>query len=610
MVYYTHFHKSLKNSIRKTRCIIISYLPSSYKYSIEYLYYIDGEGKNCPLCNFIPHVISATKPKGSNSLDDIVVEFQLIIEASTEATIIKMNLSKIKTLDWESIHYRCKLNAELKVSIICKHLFHIIRHQLSSNDLVKEVPIYEHTGWVMFNDVKAYLAGNKLITLSGIASPTTYQFPNELNKLNLEVDDTLDIKDTAKYMKNLLDLSPGVSDILVANLLSGLLRSLFVEASIPPKFTCYLVGQPQSKKTSIACHINSIYNRSENSEYALINLLSSSSAVHNSINLWHDSCFIVDDLYESANGHEMTTREERLGQVIRTVGNNSAKVTMRGKEPYNAPPNCNVVCTAEYLIPGYSTLSRCVVIHINNPISNELLFESQKNPKALSTFVYHFIRWCCGKYNELISLISSQYNTYLEKRSHRIVLNERQYEARFILNTSIKILLQYFIDNQIFNDISIRAMQIKFRRSYKELLLHQEEDMKQNERSNGENRFSKFIAYLYENNMIELEKKKKNLDNDSLGIIYKDNLCLSSTYILSSSRDYFKDGSITINKIITELKQNCLLDLDKSNKSTKKVNGIRLLHIPLNKLESYIDDNNSELADPTLTLKCKSLSWH
>lgn len=107
-----------------------------------------------------------------------------------------------------------------------------------------------------------------------------------------------------------------------------------------------------------------------------------------------------------------------------------------------------------------------------------------------------------------------------------------------------------------------------------------------------------------------MEKKKKKLNKDSQGIIHNNNLCLSPKYILTLSQKRFKDSSITIKKITNELKQNGLLDIDASNKSTKKIEGLRLLQIPIYKLKLYMDDDNSELSDPTLKVKNNSLSWH
>lgn len=562
-----------------------------YKLINDQLYYIGSENKKYYLCNFLPIVCNAIKPNTSNLLHDIEVELKLVINDITIINEIIMPLSKIKTLDWESLDYRCQLGTGLNVSVIKTHIYKIIRKQLSIKNIIKEVPFYERTGWVTFNSERAYIAGNNLITSSGIAMRTMYKVPKELDELSLEIDKTLSIYDTAKYIVNLFKLSPGVSDVLVANLITGLLRSLFVEAGITPRFTCYLVGPPQSKKTSIACLINNIYNRTTAKEFALINLLSSSSAVHKSINFLQDCCYIVDDLFKSENKHDMRIREERLSEVIRTIGNNAAKVTVRGKELDNIPPNCNVVSTAEYLLQGYSTLSRCIIIHVNKPIPNDLLYESQKNPKALSTFIFHFIKWICGNFDKLILFIRDEHNMYLQKRSIRSSEFERQLEAQFILNTAINILLQYFLDNKIYKEDFTYLIKKIFKKHCKELILIQIEDMKRSVISKDENQFSKYIAYLYSNNMLDLEKKKKKMDKSSNGIICKGNLCLSPGYVLQLSKKYFNDYSITINKITTELRKNGLLDIDASNRSTKKLEGIRLLQIRLIILESFVEDN-------------------
>ncbi|NLB32672.1 MAG: hypothetical protein GX818_02745 [Tissierellia bacterium] len=561
-----------------------------YSFENKVLVY-ESENDKLTICNFYPQVTSAVKIGESNNADNIEVNFVLLFNGEKASKQYTYTLSEILSLDWSKIDYRCVLNNNQKISVIKKHLSAIIQWQVVNGNVLNEIPVYNQMGWGMFYSNPSYLAGKTLITSSGIVSNDKYKCEDALKDYILEIDTSLDVLDTAKYIMNMMLIAPGVSDILVANLISGLLRDMFVKVGIIPRFVCYLVGAPQTRKTTIACHTSSIYNRSTNDEFLLINLLSSSSAVHRSISRLKDCCYIVDDLYKTDRKQDMQIREARLSEVIRTIGNNAGKATTKGKEINKIPPNCNVVCTAEYLLEGYSTLSRCVIIRVDKAISSESLSKSQLNPKALSTFIYHFILWCCKEYNNNLNFIKMRWNKYKERRALRTNSTERQNEAGFILNTSMRLLIKYIKDNGLYDDTICNPLRDLFNKSLRDLIKRQKEDMQRIKSSNDEMRYTRLIAQAYCNKSISLEKKKGNLSKKSHGIIHKDNLCLSPEFVLHMAIDHYKDYTITTNKIHRELKKYGLLDIDDSNRSTKKINGIRLLHIPIQKLEAFIDEN-------------------
>lgn len=576
--------------------------PSNYVFEEEdnKLYYLPSEGEKLFICNFCPVVTDVTKSNNVNSLNKVKIMITFFLSGGTLNISSPFILSDLRNFDWEALDYRFQINNKLKPSEVCSHLYSIIHHQVISKEHIREVPLFQQTGWTSFNDFPAYVAGNKLITSSGIIDDSAYNIAEDLKELKLDIDHLLSTRESAEYMLKLIKLAPGISDVLVANLITGLLRSLYVEAGVIPKFASYIVGPPQSKKTTIASLISSIYNRSTNDEFALINLLSSSPAIHRSVGLLRDCCYIIDDLYMTDRKHEMKVREERLSGIIREVGNNAAKVVTVGKGLNSMPPNCNVICTAEYLLQGYSTLSRCVIIHIDKPVSNRLLFECQKDPLALSTFVYHFIRWSCSDYNMIVTTIKEKWDKYQQQRSMRTSSYERQLQAKFVFQTSMSILSKYFRCQSLLNN-DLRKDTFKQVNMYLDkMIIRQIKDMKSMAAANDDNRYSKLIINAYRKDIINLEEKRKKVSKNSEGIIHKGNLCLSSEYVLKLSKIYFDDKSITINKITAELRQNGLLEMDTSNKSTKKINGIRFLQIPIDKLEAFMKDNKNEFSNSSL----------
>ena len=75
--------------------------------------------------------------------------------------------------------------------------------------------------------------------------------------------------------------------------------------------------------------------------------------------------------------------------------------------------------------------------------------------------------------------------------------------------------------------------------------------------------------------------------NGTAAVEHKGCLCMRPNYLIALMQKYFGDPSVTQAKIYKELRDNGLLSMDMSRKSTKKCNGVRAVHIHINLLESY-----------------------
>lgn len=575
-------------------------LPENYKIiENSKLYFITSDGNEIYLCNFVPQVISAIKVTLHNSpADSIEINLRLLVDECSVDIEKNLTLSELRTADWESMDYRCGYSTEISISQIKRHLYAVIQFQLKNEDMIiHELPKYNHMGWVTYKGQYAYLAGDKLITADGIVSEKNYVSESILNEYKLEINNNLDERKASLYILHLMKVELGITDVLVANLIVSLLRPLFKESGIIPSYTCYLVGKSQTRKTTIARHSSIIYNRSTNNSSCMINLLSTTAAVHKSLGFLNDACFIVDDLYRSERPQDMHAREERASEFIRTLGNNSAKVVAsQSGNITNKSPNCNIIFTAEYLLQGISTLSRCLILFVDKPIPSEPLYKSQQDPLALSTFAYYFLKWCCQYYDVIVELIKNEWQAYQNNRAKNFRARERLYETRFILYTAVEILGKYFVTTGNMGD-EIKVLMINnIKISLNNLIHRQQIEIQKISGASDENKFSKFLAVLYFDNHLELEKSKSDISKKSQGIVNKEILCISPSFYLGKCIEHFKNSDITINKITAELQRNGLVDMDASGKSTKKIHGIRLLHIPIFKLQSYYEDAKNDEA--------------
>ncbi|BDF73570.1 hypothetical protein CE91St41_04590 [Oscillospiraceae bacterium] len=495
-----------------------------------------------------------------------------------------MQLSQIRSCELELLDIKCKSVGETRV--LPRLMYRIAREQVAASNLTM-AQYFPNCGWASMDGFPVYVAGNRVITASGWADPSRYSLSPSLTDLTLEVDDTINKADAARYVRNLCRLHPGVSDILVASAVAGHLFSLFVEAGVTPRLIMYIVGPSMMKKTTLATLIGGTYNPTSDNCPHLVNLLSSTAAVHQKVSAFSDCCIILDDLNASESKAEMRRREERLGEVIRTAGNVASKEKMAGKSTALALPRGIVFVTAEYTLRAYSTMARCVVLHLDDPVRNEVLTPLQRRPKALSTFWFFFLRWCCQNYMKILDYIRNNYHRHRSEGAVHPGM-ERLDDAYFVLTVAMDILECYQKVIAPGRVSTIGRITDNFYHHLDCNLEQQVQELRQLQASTDSDRFSKMLAKLFYGRKLDLQKKK-HLGPDCNGAQDKDKrmLYLSLEYLTGKARQYFRDTSITRQAITAELRRNGLLEMDRSRRSTKKVGNARFLHIPLDRLQAY-----------------------
>lgn len=167
-------------------------------------------------------------------------------------------------------------------------------------------------------------------------------------------------------------------------------------------------------------------------------------------------------------------------------------------------------------------------------------------------------------------------------------------EAYFVLRESMSLLASFMSSLDDGRKKQAEAMYNTFLHSIETVQTRQAKDLAQLRNTGDQDRFSKMLAHLCANNQLNL-RKKKHLGHGCPGAIGNRLLYLSLNCLEIEARRYFKDSSITGRAITIELRRNGLLEMDSSGASTKKVNGVRYLQIPIDRLGAY-SGNCSDLA--------------
>lgn len=374
--------------------------------------------------------------------------------------------------------------------------------------------------------------------------------------------------------------------MLVAGAVVGHLFALFAAAGVTPRFAMYLVGPSMMKKTTLAKLIGVTYNRTSPDCPQLVNLLSTNAAVHHRVSALADCCNIADDLNASESKAEMRRREERVSEIIRTAGNASGREHMEGKSTVPQLPRGVPIITAEYGLTAYSTMARCITLHLDSHVDNKPLTELQKMPTALSTFWYHFLRWVCERYGSIVSFIRTAFAKYRES-AQQVLGMDRLADSYSVLDIGVDILTTYMQEMDSAHYSAIKSVRHIFVLSLGSVYEKQVQQLKVLRQSTDQARFSKMLADLYYNGRLDLRKKKR-LGPGCDGAGSKTFLYLTTDRLAAEARRYFHDNTIAPKAITAELRKNGLLEMDQSGRSTKKINGVRYLHIPIDRLMAYV----------------------
>lgn len=259
----------------------------------------------------------------------------------------------------------------------------------------------------------------------------------------------------------------------------------------------YLVGPSQTKKTSLARELTAIYNRNTPpAQPDDVSLLPTNAAIFDALGPYRDCVRLVDDLYRSGSRSETRRRDEKLDQIIRLVGNNAQKG--RGRAGEEDSVNCGIICTAEYLPEGFSTLTRCLILQLERPLPSARLTKIQCHPLTWPTFLYRFLTWVAAHYDAVVGYLRQQFPKLRQQRAAQPVQEERLREFQWALHLTTDILGAFF-SSQLPSHLSGTRKQLVrlIKRSINQAIQHQTELLAHERDHSDTNSFSRALSELH-----------------------------------------------------------------------------------------------------------------
>lgn len=232
------------------------------------------------------------------------------------------------------------------------------------------------------------------------------------------------------------EFMPWVSDFLDSDNIPGVLLMAALTPFIMPlidesqrsrfEFNTYVYGNSGSGKSAITKLLVDYFEGSPN----IINLHSNKSEIDKIFEYKH-CCVAIDDLCGTDSNRERENNEQKLSENLKRV-QTPGQIVRDGKRIKN---ESMLFVTGEYLLKSSSTLNRCLVVNLKDPIPPKEINKLCRNKDQYLEMVRCFIEWVCKNYDRLSEDLNSKLS---DVKNHK---NKAERYSGFNRNYAIKSLL-------------------------------------------------------------------------------------------------------------------------------------------------------------------------
>lgn len=232
------------------------------------------------------------------------------------------------------------------------------------------------------------------------------------------------------------EFMPWISDFLDSDNIPGVLLMAALTPFIMPlidesqrsrfEFNTYVYGDSGSGKSAITKLLVDYFEGSPN----IINLHSNKSEIDKIFEYKH-CCVAIDDLCGTDSNRERENNEQKLSENLKRV-QTPGQIVRDGKMIKN---ESMLFVTGEYLLKSSSTLNRCLVVNLKDPIPPKEINKLCRNKDQYLEMVRCFIEWVCKNYDRLSEDLNSKLS---DVKNHK---NKAERYSGFNRNYAIKSLL-------------------------------------------------------------------------------------------------------------------------------------------------------------------------
>lgn len=217
------------------------------------------------------------------------------------------------------------------------------------------------------------------------------------------------------------EFMPWVSDFLDSDNIPGVLLMAALTPFIMPlidesqrsrfEFNTYVYGDSGSGKSAITKLLVDYFEGSPN----IINLHSNKSEIDKIFEYKH-CCVAIDDLCGTDSNRERENNEQKLSENLKRV-QTPGQIVRDVKRIKN---ESMLFVTGEYLLKSSSTLNRCLVVNLKDPIPPKEINKLCRNKDQYLEMVRCFIEWVCKNYDRLSKNLNSRLSDVKNHKSKAV----------------------------------------------------------------------------------------------------------------------------------------------------------------------------------------------
>ena len=445
-----------------------------------------------------------------------------------------------------------------------------LRMQLSQCNLPRG-QYFDQTGWQQIDGQHRYLPDlapeNRLAELPEGGSPP-YLIAEGVSNYRLSVDPTLS---AATAVEQLLEtFLPHLNVYLPvwAYALFSVCRSFLRDSGLPTACILYLIATQGFGKTATAKALCQLFDASGGCMADVYDAGSTMSAMERALMTTRDRSVLLDDIYIGTNKAKQRERLASAAALLRFAANETKRTKTQGSTNVYVSCAAGLVVTGEIPMEASSDVTRCIIVRIREKLagsSNPVDLESLRHTAA--TAMQGFLAWFGERYEEFRSRIKSEMESQLA--AVKSAPNERVKTSLFELYW----LLCRFIDYAEEVGAIPAVAKCKFVQATAYSLTE--------------------VWHNITEELRRIENRPKTLQEAIVSGVhqrkfyvfqYNGCLCVRLSVLTDYLQKLYRRSDLSKQYVAALLRQNNLLSVDASGKSTKKIKGKRYLCIPISSL--------------------------
>ncbi|MCI9626461.1 MAG: hypothetical protein HFI90_06725 [Clostridia bacterium] len=508
------------------------------------------------VCNFLPIVNGTLVPVEAHELYDMQLSIKLQFVDKKISPTYFLKMSELEKLDWFSLNQKCRINPDCTKAVL--YLADIMRSQIAS---LADPPVRfcNRPGIHIVDEQAVFCTGNKIYDKNLHNNVELALMP-----ISLDIDENLSEFEAAKKMFGLVNLSPTVGRMLLAQNLLGIMRHVFLQSGITPSSVLFVVGKSGLGKTTYTSFLSQLYNRKKGI-VPPAQLTSSFSAIQSILSdpMHQDSTVVFDDMFPTNSGEIRRNFEKTFSKLVRFIGNQNSPALMNGKMVAEREPSCGVIIVGEYPQGLGSDAARCLIVEMRECVLNEKLCQYQREPLVVSTFYHFFIGWYVSNYDKIGKLLKEW--LYSFRTNNHLDVNSHLSDAFFCFVSAFKLFLLFCLEKSFASEENAKKQYLSFHDSLIRLVKKQNLRTEQGIRKDSVDIFQ-LICRWYQNKDFDLAKDCKHLKNKD-GFKYKGLFCIKPAKLLEKIQQVVP--GITIVEVSRALREKSALKLDCEGKNYK-----------------------------------------